>query len=117
MTRRAHLASLLAGLAFTASAASAACNATVNGQPMSIELCQAAWQIYGGVLPGRYFVDGAGNWVNIDNPAHRGNFYRDARGGGGGGGGGGSGGLTPYAGGSVGGGCYYDNESGASVCP
>ena len=55
MRGRAYLATLLAGLAFTfASGANAACNATVNGQPMSMELCQAAWQIYGGVLPGHY---------------------------------------------------------------
>ena len=115
MRGRAYWATLLAGLAFTATGANAACNATVNGQPMSMEICQTAWQIYGGVVPGNYYVDQAGNWVNIDNPAHRGNFYSDAQGGGGGGGG--SGGMTSTAGGYVGEGYYFDPESGASVGP
>jgi hypothetical protein len=110
------LATLLAGLSFTASSAGAACNATVNGRPMSMELCRAAWQIYGGVLPGHYYVDEAGNWVNIDNPAHAGNFYRDAQGPRSGGGGG-SGGLTRTPFGSVGEGYYFDPETGASVRP
>jgi hypothetical protein len=113
MRGRAYSAALLASLSFAfASGAHAACNATVNGQPMSMELCQAAWQIYGGVLPGHYYVDDAGNWVNLNNPAHAGNFYRDAQGGGGGGGGGGSGGLTRTPFGDVGDGYYFDSESG-----
>lgn len=116
MRGRASLAILLAGLSFTfASGAHAACNATVNGQPMSMELCQTAWQIYGGVLPGHYDVDEAGNWVNLDNPAHAGNFYRDAQRGGGGGGA--SGGLTTTPFGNVGDGYYFDPETGASVGP
>ena len=106
MRGRAYWATLLAGLAFTATGANAACNATVNGQPMSMEICQTAWQIYGGVVPGNYYVDQAGNWVNIDNPAHRGNFYSDAQGG-----------MTSTAGGYVGEGYYFDPESGASVGP
>jgi hypothetical protein len=106
---------LVSGTALTfASGANAACNATVNGEPMSMELCQAVWQIYGGVVPGNYQVDDAGNWVNLSNPAHAGNFYRDAQGGAGGGG---SGGLTSTPFGSVGDGYYFDPESGASVGP
>jgi hypothetical protein len=112
MRGRAYMATLLSGLSLTfASAADAACNATVNGAPMSIELCEAAWQIYGGVLPGHYYVDDAGNWVNLNNPAHTGNFYRDAQGGGGGGGGS-SGGLTRTPFGDVGDGYYFDPEAG-----
>ena len=112
MRGRAYSAALLAGLSLAfASGAHAACNATVNGQPMSMELCQAASQIYGGVLPGHYYVD---DWVNLDNPAHAGNFYRDAQGGGGGGG---SGGLTTTPFGNVGDGYYFDPETGASVGP
>ena len=115
MRGRAYSTALLAGLSLAfASGAHAACNATVNGQPMSMELCQVAWQIYGGVLPGHYYVDDAGNWVNVDNPAHAGNFYRDAQGGGGGGG---SGGLTTTPFGNVGDGYYFDPESGVSVGP
>jgi hypothetical protein len=119
MRGRLYSAVFLSALAFS-SGANAACNATVNGQPMSMELCRAAWQIYGGVVPGQYYVDQAGNWVNLNNPAHSGNFYRDAqaRGAGGGGGAGGSGGgltVTPF--GSVGGGYYFDNETGSSVGP
>jgi hypothetical protein len=83
---------------------------------MSTELCETAWQIYGGVLPGDYYVDDAGNWVNLNNPAHAGNFYRDAQGAGGGGGGG-SGGLTRTPFGDVGDGYYFDPESGYSVGP
>jgi hypothetical protein len=110
----AYLATLLAGLSFITSSADAACNATVNGRPMSMELCRTASQIYGGVLPGHYYVDEAGNWVNIANPAHAGNFYRDAQGPRGGGG---SGGLTSTPFGSVGDGYYFDPETGASVGP
>jgi hypothetical protein len=105
----------LSGLALTfASGANAACNATVNGRPMSIELCQAVWQIYGGVVPGHYRVDDAGNWVNLANPAHSGNLFRDAQGSRRGGG---SGGLTSTPFGNVGDGYYFDPETGASVGP
>ena len=119
MRRFTHLTLALAGLvSVTASEAEAACNATVNGAPMSIELCAAVYQIYGGVVPGHYQVDRAGNWVNLANPSHNGNFYRDAeRPRGGSGGSGGSGGLTRTPFGSVGGGYYFDNETGASVGP
>ena len=116
MPGRASLTALLSGLALTfAGDADAACNATVNGRPMSMELCQVAWQIYGGVLPGNYHVDEAGNWVNLDNPAHAGNFYRDAQAPRGGGGSGGGLTRTPF--GDVGDGYYFDPESGVSIGP
>ncbi|MGH6922091.1 MAG: hypothetical protein ACREJ0_30855 [Geminicoccaceae bacterium] len=70
-----------------------------------------AWLVYGGVMPGRYHMDQAGNWVNLDNPAHAGNIYRDAQGRSGGGGGG-SGGLTRTPFGDVGDGYYFDPEAG-----
>jgi hypothetical protein len=57
----------------------AACNATVNGRPMSAETCALSAKIYGQVLPGDYLMDGEGNWVNANNPLHRGNIYSDAR--------------------------------------
>lgn len=59
--------------------AQAACNATVNGRPMSPQLCAATIQVYGQVIPGNYLADEQGNWVNINNPQHRGNIYQDAR--------------------------------------
>jgi hypothetical protein len=121
MDRRFYSAILLSGLALTtASDVHAACNATVNGQPMSMELCMTALQIYGGVEPGHYQLDQAGNWVNLSNPSLRGNLYRDAQGSGGGSGGTGNssdGGLTRTPFGSVGGGYYFNNETGASVGP
>ena len=40
----------------------AACNATVNGRPMSPELCALATRVYGSVVPGHYWVDYQGNW-------------------------------------------------------
>lgn len=57
----------------------AACNATVNGRPMSPQECALSIQVYGQVLPGNYLVDNNGNWVNINNPMHRGNTYSDAQ--------------------------------------
>jgi len=57
----------------------AACNATVNGRPMSFQECALAIQVYGQVMPGDYVVDNNGNWVNINNPALRGNTYLDAQ--------------------------------------
>jgi hypothetical protein len=110
MRTRVISATLLSGLALTfASGADAACGATVNGRPMSIELCRVVWQVYGGVTPGHYRVDEAGNWVNLANPAHRGNLYRDAQGARRGGG---SGGLTRTPFGDVGDGYYFDPEAG-----
>ena len=57
----------------------AACNATVNGRPMSPQVCATTRQVYGQVIPGDYLMDDNGNWVNRNNPMHRGNIYRDAR--------------------------------------
>lgn len=57
----------------------AACNASVNGRPMSVQECSIAIQVYGQVLPGDYLVDNNGNWININNPAHHGNTYLDAQ--------------------------------------
>jgi hypothetical protein len=106
---------LLSGLALVSpSVAEAACNATLNGRPMPIELCRAAVQVYGSVVPGDYLMDRAGNWVNLNNPAHAGNIYRDAQGGQDSGGGQ-SEGLTRTPFGSVGGGYYFDNEIGSSA--
>ena len=55
----------------------AACGATINGQPMTQEACDFARQVYGHVIPGDYLMDIYGNWVNINNPTHYGNTYRD----------------------------------------
>jgi hypothetical protein len=57
----------------------AACNATVNGRPMSQQECNTAIQVYGSVIPGDYYADDQGNWVNANNPMHRGNTFLDAR--------------------------------------
>ncbi|MBT3044759.1 MAG: hypothetical protein KME67_18010 [Candidatus Thiodiazotropha sp. (ex Codakia orbicularis)] len=57
----------------------AACNATVNGRPMTQQECALSMQVYGYVIPGDYLMDGYGNWVNANNPMHRGNTYRDAQ--------------------------------------
>ncbi|MES9971246.1 MAG: hypothetical protein ABW092_14530 [Candidatus Thiodiazotropha sp.] len=57
----------------------AACNATINGRPMSQQECALSIQVYGQVIPGDYLMDGYGNWVNANNPMHRGNTYRDAQ--------------------------------------
>lgn len=57
----------------------AACNATVNGRPMTPQECTLGMQVYGQVIPGAYLVDGQGNWVNANNPMHRGNTYKDAQ--------------------------------------
>ncbi len=57
----------------------AACNSTVNGRPMSQQECALSMQVYGQVIPGDYLMDQYGNWVNANNPMHRGNTYRDAQ--------------------------------------
>ena len=81
MKRAAFPAVVLAAMTYTSSeTALAACNATVNGRPMTRQECAQAIQVYGRVVPGNYLVDGNGNWVNANNPAHRGNTYRDGRG-------------------------------------
>ncbi len=67
------------GIIATSGTAFAACNATINGRPMTHQECALAIQVYGTVIPGRYGADANGNWWNLDNPLHRGNTYRDAR--------------------------------------
>ena len=67
------------GIVATSGTAVAACNALINGRPMTYEECALAIQVYGSVVPGRYGVDADGNWWNLDNPMHRGNTYRDAQ--------------------------------------
>ncbi|HRY15276.1 MAG: hypothetical protein KDJ31_19630 [Candidatus Competibacteraceae bacterium] len=80
MTRAAFSAAALVVMASLSSeTALAACNATVNGRPMSPQECALTLQVYGQVVPGDYLVDNNGNWVNINNPRHRGNTYRDAQ--------------------------------------
>jgi hypothetical protein len=64
---------------FSGGTALAACNATVNGRPMSSQECAITIQVYGQVVPGDYLMDDNGNWVNIRNPMHRGNIYIDAQ--------------------------------------
>ena len=98
--------------------ANAACNAVVNDRPMSAKLCRDVIAVYGYVTPGRYRFDDAGNWVKLDAPhvGSRGNLYRDgerSRD---------SGdsyseGMTRTPFGSVGGGYYFDPETGSSVGP
>ncbi len=62
--------------------ANAACNAMVNGRPMSMDLCRIATRVYGYVTPGYYRMDGKGNWVKLDAPSagSQGNLYHDAQG-------------------------------------
>lgn len=96
----------------------AACNATVNGRPMSQELCAYATAVYGGVVPGHYWVDDQGNWGRMGSPYAEGNLLHDS----GGGGSAGSRGqpwIYRGPGGSAGsdGECMYynDPDSGASM--
>ena len=67
------------GIVATSEPAAAACNATINGRPMTHQECAIAVQVYGTVIPGRYGADANGNWWNLDNPQHYGNTYRDAQ--------------------------------------
>jgi hypothetical protein len=98
--------------------AHAACNAVVNNRPMTMESCRRVIAVYGYVTPGHYLADDSGNWIKLDEPyaGSRGNIYRDARGSGGSGDSYG-GGMTRTPFGSVGGGYYFDPETGASVGP
>jgi hypothetical protein len=90
----------------------AACNATVNGRPMSHELCALATRVYGGVVPGHYWVDDQGNWGRMGSSYAEGNLLRDKGRGGqpwtyrGAGGAAGSDGECMY---------YNDPDTGASV--
>lgn len=65
-------------LGISIESAMAACNATLNGRPMTEQECALSMRVYGQVIPGDYLMDGYGNWVNANNPMHRGNTYRDA---------------------------------------
>ena len=92
--------------------ANAACNAVVNGRPMSAHDCSIATEIYGYVTPGHYWMDKAGNWVKLDSPyaGSTGNIYKDENkrhyd----------NGGMDKYGGGYIGKGCYFDPESGVTV--
>jgi hypothetical protein len=94
----------------------AACNATVNGWPMSPQDCALAIQIYGYVEPGHYWLDQQGNWGRIGVPYAQGNLYMDAQSGGGRASD--SDGMTCYSsGGCIGGGYFWDRETGATVGP
>lgn len=75
---------MISGLAITAvlgftvlpvADAHAACNATVNGYPMTAEQCRVATQKYGYVEPGHYWMDGYGNWGRVNDSTVRGNVY------------------------------------------
>ena len=57
----------------------AACNSTVNGYPMSSQLCSQATEIYGSVEPGNYWLDNQGNWGRVGTPYPQGNLYWDAQ--------------------------------------
>ena len=46
---------------------------------MTAAECALNIQVYGGVIPGDYAVDVRGNWINVNNPSHRGNIYMDAQ--------------------------------------
>ena len=109
-------------LAAAPGTAAAGCGVVINEQPITAADCAVLHQIYGSVVPGRYVLYADGTWVNRANPAHHGNLYADARRafagiGGGGGGGGGDGGMQCGPFGCVGGGYYWDPETGASVGP
>lgn len=67
------------GIVATSGPAFAACNATINGRPMTQQECAIAIKVYGTVIPGRYGADANGNWWNLDNPMHQGNTYLDAQ--------------------------------------
>ena len=68
----------MGGVVLSANTAQAACGATVNGRPMSVQLCNLGRQVYGRVLPGTYSMDSKGNWYHHETRA-RGNTFADAR--------------------------------------
>jgi hypothetical protein len=80
------LTSLATMILISSGPASAACNATINGRPMTLQECFVATQIYGYVIPGNYWADDYGNWGNVNNPLHNGNAFARGQSGGGGGG-------------------------------
>lgn len=72
------IAALIALTYLPSEAVLAACNATVNGRPMTYQECALGIRAYGQVLPGDYLVDANGNWVNTRNLRHRGNTLKGA---------------------------------------
>lgn len=58
--------------------AHAACGATVNGAPMTVEQCNLARQLYGSVEPGHYWMNAEGTWGVLGDPTARGNIYSGA---------------------------------------
>src|SRR5512132_294708 len=81
MNRKVLLA-MIASLGMTSAysqASHAACNATVNGRPMSSQICALATEIYGYVGPGHYWLDQQGNWGRLGVPYPQGNLYVDAQ--------------------------------------
>jgi uncharacterized membrane protein YgcG len=66
-------------IAVSTESAMAACSANINGRPMTQQECALTMRVYGQVIPGDYLMDEYGNWVNVNNPMHRGNTYRDAQ--------------------------------------
>lgn len=69
---------VFAATVMASEAAFAACGATINGRPMTVQECNLGISVYGSVVPGTYAMDGFGNWVHYETGA-RGNTYRDAR--------------------------------------
>ena len=58
--------------------AEAACGATINGAPMTVEQCNLAIQLYGSVQPGHYWMDANGTWGLMGDPTPRGNINSGA---------------------------------------
>ncbi|NJO36927.1 MAG: hypothetical protein HC871_03970 [Rhizobiales bacterium] len=69
------VAALLGSAMVPAGPAHAACNATVNGYPMTAEQCAFAVEKYGAVQPGHYWMDANGTWGLMGDPTPRGNIY------------------------------------------
>ena len=53
----------------------AACGATVNGVPMTVEQCNFTQQKYGYVEPGHYWMNDNGTWGRVGDSTPRGNIY------------------------------------------
>ncbi len=59
--------------------AEAACNATVNGLPMSPQMCALTAQLYGSLQPGDYWMDERGDWGYAGDPRVQGNIRFDSQ--------------------------------------
>jgi hypothetical protein len=46
---------------------------------MTPQMCATAKQIYGYVVPGRYWMDSDGTWGPVGSPYAQGNIYADAQ--------------------------------------